>query len=89
MYTVQLSNRATKELKKVRKEVAKRIIESLELLAVNPYAEVLNFKKLKTNASLFRIRIGDYRVIYEIKADLLIVLVVRVGLRKDVYDYLK
>ena len=89
MYTVQLSNRATKELKKVRKEVAKRIIESLELLAVNPYAEVLNFKKLKTNASLFRIRIGDYRVIYEIKADLLIVLVVRVGHRKDVYDYLK
>jgi mRNA interferase RelE/StbE len=89
VYTVQLSNRATKELKKVRKEVAKRIIESLELLAVNPYAEVLNFKKLKTNASLFRIRIGDYRVIYEIKADLLIVLVVRVGLRKDVYDYLK
>lgn len=89
MYTVQLSHRATKELKKVRKEVAKRIIESLELLAVNPYAEVLNFKKLKTNASLFRIRIGDYRVIYEIKADLLIVLVVRVGHRKDVYDYLK
>ena len=89
MYTVQLSHRATRELKKLRKEVAKRIIESLELLAVNPYAEVLNFKKLKTNASLFRIRIGDYRVIYEIKADLLIVLVVRVGHRKDVYEYLK
>jgi len=89
VYTVQLSHRATKELKKVRKEVAKRIIESLELIAVNPYAEVLNFKKLKTNASLYRIRIGDYRVIYEIKADLLIVLVVRVGHRKDVYDYLK
>lgn len=89
MYKVKLSNRATKDLKKIRKEISKKVIESLELLSINPFAEVLNTKKLKVNGNLYRIRIGDYRVIYEIKSDLLIILVVRVGHRKDVYEYLK
>lgn len=89
MYKVKLSNRAIKDLKKIRKEVSKKIIESLELLSINPFAEVLNTKKLRVNGNLYRIRIGDYRVIYEIKSDLLIILVVRIGHRKDVYEYLK
>lgn len=88
MYQVKFSQRAEKEIKKLPKPIAKKIVESISLLATNPFAEVLRFKKLRTQANLYRIRVGDYRVIYEIKGDLLLVIVVRIGHRKDVYRYL-
>lgn len=89
MYSVKLTGRASKDLKKLPKEVKRKIIESLELLQINPFAEILQFKKLRGGSNLYRIRIGNYRVIYEVKADLLIIIVIRVGHRKDVYRFLK
>ena len=88
MYSVKFTKNAQKELQRLPKKDRIRILDSLELLRINPFAEIIQFKKLRTNQSLYRVRIGDYRVIYEVHADILLIIVVRVGHRKDVYRYL-
>ena len=88
-YQVKFSRRAEKDLHSLPQDAAWKILDSLELLRINPFAEILQFKKLKTNQSLYRIRIGNYRMIYEVKAGILVIVVIRVGHRKDVYRYLK
>jgi mRNA interferase RelE/StbE len=44
--------------------------------------------KLKGNNPFHRIRIGDYRIIYEIQNDILVILVIKIGHRKDIYRHL-
>ncbi len=78
-----------KDLKKLEKETQFKILESLEILKLNPFAEIIQYKKLRGRNQLYRIRIGTYRVIYEIQGEVLIIIVVRIGHRKDVYRYLK
>ena len=89
MYQVKISSRAIKDLKKLGEDTQSKIIESLEILKLNPFAEIIQYKKLKDRNQLYRIRIGNYRVIYEIQGDVLLIIVIRVGHRKDVYRYLK
>jgi mRNA interferase RelE/StbE len=89
IYQVKFTKRASRELMKIPLAVREKITSSLELLRINPFAEIIQFKKLRTNQRLYRIRIGDYRVIYEIHAEVLIIIVIRLGHRKDVYRYLK
>ena len=88
MYALKFTKHALKELQKLPKQARLRILDSLELLRINPFAEIIQFKKLRTNQSLYRVRIGEYRVIYEVHGDVLMILVVRVGHRRDVYRYL-
>ncbi|MCA1608607.1 MAG: type II toxin-antitoxin system RelE/ParE family toxin, partial [Acidobacteria bacterium] len=60
-------------------------VEALSLLAQNPYSELLNVKKLRVPEDVFRFRIGDYRVLYEIRNKQLVVLVIKIGHRREVY----
>lgn len=89
MYQVKFTKRAAKELSRLPKDARVKIIESLDVLRVNPFAEVLQFKKLRTHEDLFRIRVGVYRIVYAVEANVLLVKVVRIGHRRDVYRYLK
>jgi mRNA interferase RelE/StbE len=59
--------------------------EALNLLALNPYSELLKVKKLKAAQDLYRIRLGDYRLVYEIRNERLVVLVIKIGHRGEVY----
>lgn len=69
----------------MEKDISKRILNSLEKLRINPF-EHPHTKKMKgTEGNIYRLRVGEYRVIYEIKNDQLIIYVVRVGPRGDVY----
>ena len=72
-----------KDLRGIPKPTVKRILEAVDRLATNPRPS--ECKKL-TGHALFRIRVGVYRVVYEIRGDELIVVVVKVGHRRDVYD---
>ena len=72
-----------KDLRGIPKPTVKRILEAIDRLGTNPRPP--ECKKL-TGRALFRIRIGVYRVIYEIRGDELVVIVVKVGHRRDVYD---
>jgi mRNA interferase RelE/StbE len=74
---------AAKKLSKLDRPVAKRIGKAISGLAQNP--RPAGCKKL-VSVDAWRIRIGDWRVIYQIQDRRLIVLVVRIGHRREVYD---
>jgi mRNA interferase RelE/StbE len=82
-YIIQFKNSALKELRKLPKEFSKQVAKDIDDLAKNPRPH--GHKKLKGNEHLYRIRSGNYRVIYQIQDKVLIVLVVRIGDRKEVY----
>lgn len=83
-YQVALSPSATRQLRKFDPAVRRRIQAVLELLAENPRPPAAT--RLVGGAGEWRVRTGDYRVIYEIHEGQLLVLVLRVGHRREVYE---
>lgn len=84
MYEIVFSRRALKELSKLPKDVIQRIREKLEQIALDPYGQHNNVTKL-TNRPGYRLHIGDWRVIYELQDDQLVILVLRIASRGEVY----
>jgi mRNA interferase RelE/StbE len=82
MYRVTISRAARKQLDDLPDEIAARILARLENLKTDP--RPVDVKKLKGREA-WRIRAGDYRVIYTITDKELLVFVIRVGHRRDVY----
>lgn len=79
-FCIRIKQSAVKALQKMPKEDRLRIITAIDLLKVNPAAGGV----LKGEFSgLRRIRIGNYRVVYEVHDQKLVVLVIRIGLRRD------
>ena len=81
-YKIQIKKKVIKYLETLRKKDAERIISVIQALAIEP--RPTGFKKL-TGEDAYRIRIGNYRVIYEILDDMLIVYILKAGPRGDVY----
>jgi mRNA interferase RelE/StbE len=82
-YTVQFRRSAEKSLEKLDGRNRARILRNIVALADNPRPP--GVKPLSGEDTLWRIRIGDYRVVYEIRDAELLVLVVRVAHRSEVY----
>ena len=82
-YRVEVKRSAQKEIAALPKPVQRRIVSAIEGLAKEP--RPANVRKLTGSEDAYRLRVGDYRVIYQVADDVLAVLVVRVGHRKDVY----
>jgi mRNA interferase RelE/StbE len=82
-YKIELTRTAAKQLYKLPPDILRRIDEAILGLASNPRPS--GTKKLSSQSDRYRIRIGDYRVIYEIYDTELVVFVVDVGHRKDIY----
>ncbi|CAA9326562.1 RelE/StbE replicon stabilization toxin [uncultured Leptolyngbya sp.] len=74
---------ARKELASLPKQIQKRIAAKVNSLEFNP--RPAGAKALKNGAGRLRLRVGDYRIIYRVEDDRLVVLVIKVGHRKDVY----
>jgi mRNA interferase RelE/StbE len=83
MYEIEIAPAAERALKKLPADIQRRIIKGILKLEVNPRPS--GVKKLSGEEDLYRVRIGDYRVIYQIRDGELIVLVVRVAHRREVY----
>jgi mRNA interferase RelE/StbE len=83
VYKVQIKKKAIKYLSTLRKKDAERIFSVIENLASDPRPS--GYKRLSGEENAYRIRIGTYRVIYEIEDDALMVYVVKAGARGDVY----
>jgi len=82
-YRIEVKKSAAKELKKISKSDQKRIVRAIDNLAENlPNPDTT---KLKGNNPFHRIRVGDYRIIYEIQNDILLILIIKIGHRKDIY----
>ncbi len=83
MYQLVIDRYAQKQLGKIPPPHFNRIIKAINELATNP--RPLGYRKL-TGRPAYRIRIGDYRVIYNIEDRILTVFVIDIGHRKDIYD---
>jgi len=81
-YKLEFAPSVRKDLKKIHKKEVLRILAAVEDLAKGPRP---NGSKKLTNEELYRIRIGNYRVLYEIHDNRLIVHVVKIGHRKNIY----
>ncbi len=81
-YSISIKQSAAKALEKLTREDRLRIISAIDQLKTNPTAG----GALKGEFSgLRRIRIGNYRVVYEVQDHKLVVLVVRIGHRREIY----
>lgn len=90
-YLIELTPAAEKALLKLVKSdraLLKKIDNTIMGLAENPTPA--NSKQLTGESPpLLRVRVGDYRILYQIKVNVLVVLVIHIGHRKDVYRFLK
>jgi mRNA interferase RelE/StbE len=82
-FTVIFRPSAKKEFEKLPASVQKPILRKILALKENPYPT--GSKKLKGPEGFQRLRVGDYRVIYEVAGEVLYIYVVRIGHRKDIY----
>jgi mRNA interferase RelE/StbE len=82
-YRVELSPSAARQLRKLDRQVLRRVQAAIELLAQDPRPP--NAKRLVGGAGEWRVRTGDSRIVYEVRDDALIVLVLNVGHRREVY----
>lgn len=81
-YTVLIGKKPEKFLETLSEPHYSNIVQALELLSENP--RPFGSKKL-TNDEKYRVRVGNYRILYEIHEDIITVEVVKIGHRKDVY----
>lgn len=86
MYRVIFDRKAVKELKKIDVIWQRRIKDRIELLAENPAALKPNIKKLRGKYNkLARLRVGNYRIIFKVIDKKLVILIIRIAHRKEVY----
>lgn len=83
IYEVKFTKAARKMFRKLSQQLQDRIQTKIDDLAIEPRPK--GVKKLKGEENSYRIRVGDYRVIYDIFDDVLLVSVVEVGHRSEVY----
>jgi len=85
MYSLVFLTSAKKEFKKLDTTAQKRIKEKLKLLVENPEVLKNNIKPLKgEHQGKFRLRVNQYRVIFQVKGKELIITIIRIGHRKEV-----
>ena len=82
-YSIQIKKSALKELYKLPKDISRQVAKDINELATNPRPP--GCKKLKGADNLYRIRSGNYRIVYQVFDKVLLVLVVLIGDRKDIY----
>lgn len=82
-YEVEITPAAKRQIKKLPRDVQQKVVAKLEELAFEPRPD--GVKKLEGSDNLYRLRLEKYRIIYEIQDSLLLVTVVKVKHRRDVY----
>ena len=84
MYQVVYTKQAARALQKMPRNLASQVRQKLDRLAEDPYAANNNVTKLQERPG-YRLRIGDWRVIYELEDDVLRILVLKIAPRGEVY----
>ena len=83
-YEIEVAPSAARQIRKLDASARRRIQAAIELLAQDPRPP--RARKLVGGAGEWRVRTGDYRIVYEIHDGRLVVLVVAVGHRREVYE---
>jgi mRNA interferase RelE/StbE len=80
-YSVKITPNALRQLKKISKSNSIQIISKIESILDDPLSHMIQLK----GGNLYRLRVGDYRVIMSVDHGLLLILVLEVGHRKNIY----
>ena len=83
MYKILITTTAEKQLKKLSKDAQRKISAIIVSLGIEP--RPYSCKKLSGTSSTYRIRVGDYRIIYDILKHEVIITILKIGHRRDVY----
>ena len=86
-YRIEFAPKAQRDFNALDKPIRSRLARRINSLAENPFPQ--GIKKLAGEDDLYRLRVGDYRVLYQIQGKRLVVLVAGIGHRGDVYRGLK
>lgn len=81
MYKILIKKRAKKFIDKLHQNEKKRIVEALEGLPLNG-----DIKKMQNHERIYRLRVGDYRIIYEVDNGELVIIVIDAGNRGEIYN---
>ncbi|MFF2020732.1 type II toxin-antitoxin system RelE/ParE family toxin [Streptomyces sp. NPDC058171] len=84
-YAFRFTTAAQRQLRALSRLDAMRILTALTALGDDPYREDADIKKLAGPSGLYRLRVGNFRVAYQVNDGELVVLVVKVGDRRNVY----
>lgn len=83
-WRIEIENRCLRELKKLDRLVVRHAFEIIEsVIALNPYAGKALAGRYR---GLYCYRFSNYRIVYELRKKLLVVVILRIGHRKDVYE---
>lgn len=82
-YTVEFTTSALREFKALERSLQRRMATRIDALVNNPFPP--GVKKLQGEPNLYRIRVGDYRVIYRIEAKRVTIFILKISHRRDVY----
>jgi mRNA interferase RelE/StbE len=83
MYSISYKKSVEKELRQLPKSVLAAVVKKIQTLAKNPQPN--GSVKLQGSMSLYRVRYSDYRILYTINNEELVILVIKVAHRKEVY----
>ena len=83
LYKIDLTSSAAREIRKLDRVAKDRVLRTIDILREDPHPPAAT--RLVGGNGLWRVRTGDYRIIYRIEDDRMVVVVVRAGHRKGVY----
>jgi mRNA interferase RelE/StbE len=83
LYSIQFTPRAQRDFSTLDRAIQQRLRRHIDQLAENPFP--IGAKKLHAEEPFYRIRVSDYRIIYQVEASELLVIVVKIGHRREVY----
>lgn len=82
-YTVELTASAAREFRALDRQVQRRISAKFTELAADPFPA--GVRKFQGEEDHWRIRVGDYRIIYRVENRRIVIVIVRIGHRREVY----
>jgi len=85
MFRIEYSRDSLKTLLHMPVDRARLVRSKIERLALDPFAANNNVKRLK-GIEAFRLRVGDWRVIYEVDRQAIVIVVIRIGPRGSIYE---
>jgi len=85
LYKIEISKNVEKFLKSRNKNIQMKISKMIDVISINPYNNNLDIKELKGNKNHYRLRIGKYRILYEIFDEKILIYFYKADSRGDIY----